>query len=88
MLACLQNQYRRRLLVALLENNPEEAIAIPEDIHRGEVELERLQIQLHHSHLPKLDECGYIDWQKNRNIVRRGKRFNEIESLVKLIYQN
>lgn len=40
--------------------------------------------ELFHNHLPKLDEAGFIDWKRERGVVRRGPRFPEIAPLIHL----
>lgn len=41
--------------------------------------------ELYHRHLPKLDEAGYIEWDRERDVIRRGPRFAEIAPLVSLM---
>jgi len=82
----LANVYRRRLLVSLLEHNPQrDNVAVPEDVHKGEKALEVLQIEFHHSHLPRLEEAGFIGWNRDTHEVVKGPRFDEIRPLLELM---
>jgi hypothetical protein len=82
----LANIHRRRLLVALLEHNPQpDNGVVPEDAHGGEKALETLQAELYHRHLPKLEESGFIGWNRDTQEVVKGPRFNEIRSFLELM---
>ena len=82
----LANIYRRRLLVALLEHNPQrDNVDVPEDVHKGENALEVLQIEFQHSHLPRLEEAGFIRWNRDTHEVVKGPRFDEIRPLLELM---
>lgn len=86
MFGALENEKRRRLLVALLEHNPqEETIADPEANHNTEMALEPQEMEMYHKHLPKLERAGYIDWDKNSQKIHKGPRFEEIRPLLELI---
>ena len=87
MMRVLANPYRRQLLAALLEEKPQEALnlLIPEDVHTGEKELERLQTQMLHNHLPRLEEMGVIRWDAETQTVSKGPRFREIRPLLELM---
>lgn len=87
-LEVLANKHRRRLLVALLEHNPQEAVQTPEGVYLGERTLSNLQVEMHHRHLPKLEAAGYIVWQKDEHIVVRGPDFDEIEPILELFEAN
>ena len=86
-LEALSNQYRRHLLVALLEHNPQD----DDDVDPlnattpsgGEVDV--IQTELFHKHLPKLEEMGYIDWDRERNEINTGSNWEEIVPLLRLI---
>lgn len=58
-LSTLANVHRRRVLLSVLEHNPQEESAthIPEDVHVGEKELEMLRIELYHTRLPSVGGC-------------------------------
>lgn len=86
----LANNYRRRLLIALLEHNPQDDAdtQIPADLSIGDKDVEKLRIQMTHTHLPKLEAAGFIDWDRETNEVRKGPRFDEIRPLVQLMYDH
>lgn len=59
-LEALRDKHRRRLLVELLEHNPQDDVPVPEGIRVGEKELELLRGEMYHNHLPMLEEAGII----------------------------
>jgi len=82
----LANGYRRRLLVALLDHNPQrDDVVEPEEIHEGEKALETLRLELYHTHLPRLEEAGFIRWNRDTHEVMKGPRFDEIRPLLELM---
>ena len=82
----LANIHRRRLLVALLDHNPQQdGVTAPEAVHEGEKSLEVLQTELYHSHLPRLEEAGFIRWNRDTHEVVKGPRFDEIQPLLELM---
>jgi hypothetical protein len=82
----LSNVHRRRLLVALIDHNPQrDSVDVPEVVHEGEKALETLQIEFYHSHLPKLEESGFIGWNRDTHEVVKGPRFDEIRPLLELM---
>ncbi len=42
-------------------------------------------IELTHSHLPKLEAAGYIEWDRETSVISKGPHFDEIESFLGLI---
>ena len=50
--------------------------------------LDRMQIQLRHIHLPKLEDEGVIEWNQDTQTVSRGPRFEEIEPVLRLLAAN
>lgn len=91
-LEMLSHSYRRRLLLAVLNENPrDEAKLADEIITPDEVDADGLRaakIQLHHVHLPKLDDKDYIEWQPETGTIRRGPNFGEIAPLLTLLDNN
>lgn len=81
----LADRTRRRVLVSLLEAGPDEEIAVPDDVHEGERDLEVLEAELVHTHLPKLESAGLVWWDRDAATVVRGYRFEEIEPLLALV---
>lgn len=84
-LDALAHVQRRKLLVALLEHNPQDdspvAIADREDDADA---LNRLML-MRHLHLPKLEEYGFIDWDEATHEVRKGPKFAEIRPFLELL---
>ena len=76
---------RRKLLVALLSHNPQddEPVVIDADESADE-EFARL-VEMQHVHLPKLEEYGLIDWNRETNEVSKGPQFDEIRPLLELL---
>ena len=87
LLSIMANKYRRRLLLALLEHNPQDDgdTQLPADISLGDEELEEFRIHMTHTHLPKLAEAGVIEWDQEANVVRKGPAFTEIRPLLELM---
>jgi hypothetical protein len=86
------NRDRRRLLLYLVDGNPEKFDDIPEHIraadHIDEGERHLLVEMLVEEHLPLLEENGIIEWDRERNVILRGERFDEIRPLLTLISEN
>ncbi|MFP8956161.1 ArsR family transcriptional regulator [Natrialbaceae archaeon A-CW3] len=89
-LEALANKYRRRVLIALLEHNPQDDHdpQIPDDVSIETGDLESLMINIRHTHLPKLEEAGFIEWNQEGNTVRKGPQFEEIRPLLELMENN
>ncbi|MDG5762097.1 transcriptional regulator, partial [Natronococcus sp. A-GB1] len=43
------------------------------------------ETELHHVHLPKLTDAGFINWDPQTETITRGPYFDEIEPLLTLI---
>jgi hypothetical protein len=85
MLDAVGDIQRRKLLVALLTHNPQddESVAIVADESADE-ELTRL-VEMQHVHLPKLEDYGFITWNRDTNEVSKGPNFEEIRPLLELL---
>lgn len=82
----LANEDRRRLSLALLEENPLDATApIPVDDDPGAPNTERhMQIEMYHHHLPKLADESFIHWNRDTNEIMGGPQFEELRPLLEL----
>jgi DNA-binding MarR family transcriptional regulator len=84
--AALSNPYRRQLLVALLEHNPQDDDdRDPLDLLSETEESTVLESELVHNHLPKLEKMGYITWDRPTNEISKGPKWDEIAPLLTLI---
>ncbi|MBX0297516.1 DUF7344 domain-containing protein [Haloarcula nitratireducens] len=76
---------RRKLLYALLSHNPQDDTPVVVDGDESvEEELSRL-VEMHHVHLPKLEDYGFIRWDRDSNEVSKGPNFEEIRPLLQLL---
>ena len=74
--AILKHPTRRRILLELQwgdEVDPTEFVRISE---------------LHHLHIPKMEEPEWIDWNERKGTIRRGPNYGEIEPLMELLLDN
>lgn len=82
----LTNRYRRRLLVALLQHNPQsDSLELPDDALASDEPSEGMEIEFYHVHLPKLEERGFIEWGRETHTVSTGPVFEEIRPLLELM---
>jgi len=88
-LDALSNPYRRQLLVALLEHNPQkDNDRDPLELLSETEEAEVLEMELVHMHLPKLENMGYISWDRTTNEISKGPEWDSIASILKLIHNH
>jgi hypothetical protein len=45
-------------------------------------------VSMRHVHLPKLHQYGFVDWDRERDVVGRGPAFDEIEPLLDVLTAN
>lgn len=89
----LSHGYRRRVLMAVARANPQDEDDLTSESvandHEGDAETMQLLTQeLYHTHLPKLARAGFIDWDREAGVITRGPRFDEIEPLLRLMYDH
>lgn len=80
----LADEYRRQLLFELLDRNPRTVVTRPES-PRTQFETDDATVRKHHVHLPKLEADGFIDWDRNAQVVTKGPAFDEIRPILELI---
>jgi predicted transcriptional regulator len=85
MVDALAHIQRRKLLIALLEHNPQDDTPmVVADSERDTDALERL-VSMQQIHLPKLADYGVIEWNKDSHEVMKGPNFDEIRPLLELL---
>ena len=98
----LADEYRRQLLVELLEDDwhyvpkltgsSEELSDAHDSLLLGHLHSardiagvdERL-LFIHHIHLPKLEEYGFIEWKRNTQTVTSGHRFDQLRPYLEVL---
>ncbi|ELY62730.1 DUF7344 domain-containing protein [Natronococcus jeotgali] len=79
----LSNATRRRGLEVLHEcDSPIDLDALPDKSGIYEEPSESFEIVLYHNHLPRLDDTGFIDWDREQGTVVKGPRFDEVRPLL------
>lgn len=88
----LANSYRRQLLLALFDANPQDDDAfdplnfLAEEETTDDLAITRLELT--HSHLPKLAEMGFIEWDRDLGELSKGPEWKEIAPLLRLIHEH
>lgn len=75
--AALSDAERRRVLLALLNDGGWVEAVPPGDSTRATA--------LYHAHLPKLADWGLVEFRPETGEVRRGPRFEDVETLLQLL---
>lgn len=81
----LSQSARRHILTALVDANPRDEAEFAPTAFTGDDRPEEASTRLHHVHLPKLEEAGFIEWDPESGTITRGPRFDEIEPLLELL---
>ncbi len=79
---------RRRLLLALLHASTEGDLPVEVEQPSQTTAETVPSLSMHHVHLPKLDDLGFVDANLDRNSVTPGPHFNEIRPLLELLDGN
>jgi len=82
----LSHEYRRYILWVLAnpDRRTEGGLGTILSIEDDE-EPDILELELRHNHLPKLDDCGLVDWDPSTETLTRGPRFAEIEPFLDVV---
>lgn len=88
-LDALGRRYRRRLLVSLTVHNPQDAgengLDADDLLEFVDDQQGATDIEISHSHLPKLEHYGYITWDRSSGNISKGPNWDEIEPLIDLL---
>lgn len=88
----LADSRRRELLFGLHSvDPPADGMVDPRELLGRECEvsdLDATQVELHHVHLPKLSEKGYLDWKRDAGEISKGPAWDEISPLLDVLREN
>ncbi|WP_418284215.1 ArsR family transcriptional regulator [Halorubrum sp. DTA46] len=84
-LDALGHVQRRKLLRALLVHNPQDDESVQVDADESDDEELKRIVGMKHVHLPKLEDYGYIDWNRDSNEISKGAKFKEIRPLLEML---
>ena len=94
-LDALSHVKRRRVLFALLRERSgasgwesSESRARVEVGSLSEGGLTMSSADVYHNHLPKLDDLGFVSWDRENGVVATGPQFEEIRPLLELLADN
>lgn len=87
-LAMLANEERRQLLLTLFEAHRRHETPIEvADAGAGAEEPTRKMAMIH-QHLPRLEDRGFVSWDRAEQLVTVGPHFREIEPLLDALVTN
>ena len=81
----LAHPYRRELLLELVRRDGEQRLPVAEAVTDPTVNRTSFEIEMCHNHLPRLDECGLVEWHRDAGEVSKGPLFDDIEPLLESI---
>lgn len=82
----LRQRHRRRILTAIGGIRPGTDAEIDlGDLVADEHDGDRRLLELSHVHLPKLEAAGYVTVVRDGRAIRRGPRFEEVSSVLRLV---
>lgn len=81
-LSALGHRHRRLILARLFERSPQDVEQLIPTEGLEDVDPEQVAVEIHHSHLPKLADQGFIEREGDR--VRRGPKFEEVAPVIEL----
>lgn len=87
-LDALAHNQRRTFLFALLDHSPQDDFPVKLATFDDEGETLEHLTEMHHVHLPKLADYGFIDWNPQTHEVAKGPKLDEIKPLLELLADN
>ncbi|MGM0371170.1 MAG: DUF7344 domain-containing protein [Halobacteriota archaeon] len=83
----LCDRYRRHILCLLAESDSGPGKERYDLDRRLDIDAdsETIRTALHHTHLPRLADAGYIEWDRKSSSIARGPQFDEIKPVVTLL---
>lgn len=66
-------------------SDSEEVAVSPADFVPDNVDQERFYCECHHVHFPKLEDSGFIEWDREQDRITREPRFEELHPFLDLL---
>lgn len=66
-------------------SDPEEMEFGPADFVPTNVDQERFYRECHHVHFPKLEDGGFVEWDREQNCITPQPRFEELQPFLDLL---
>lgn len=82
MVEALTDIQRRRLLIGLHEQDGDADAVLSIDDLQSEFDALSRSLKMEHGHLPKVEDCGLIEHDRDDEVVEPGPAFNDIEPLL------
>lgn len=86
--SCMGHEYRRKILFLLYLSEDGAGLVVPDDLLDEGVDRDRFLIELAHHHLPKLEELGFVYWDRESGIVTEGDEFERLEPLLEVLTEH
>lgn len=51
-------------------------------------EVELSTAEIYHTHLPKLEAAGFIEWDRDSSTITHGTNFEQVQPVVQLMYDH
>ena len=84
-LEAIAHAHRRHILLELLDENPQPAGPAVLDRQVNASNRENLRAAMHHVHLPKLEERGFVEWDQDANELTKGPKFEDVAPLLEVL---
>lgn len=82
----LADEQRREVLFSVLDQNPRDDRSVTADVRADDARPATTELQ--HVHLPKLEDYGLIDWDRESHEITKGPLFYQIRPLLVLLEEN
>lgn len=60
----------------------------PDDVGVNAEELTALRLEMRHQHLPRLEDAGYLEWDRDLHVVIRRPAFDQIQPVLERFEEN
>lgn len=84
----LRHHRRRHILAILAEVESCEEDFVVTEFEPRATRSDEVTLSLYHTHFPILEEAGYIEWNRDTKIIRRGPAFDKIAPVLEILQSN